>query len=50
MEINYFVVGLVTLAAIALIIFVISRNQKDLKEYKKELINSELKPERHEGE
>lgn len=50
MAINYPIVGLVLLAVILLIIFLIRRNQKDRTAYEKELIDSELKPEKHKEE
>lgn len=47
MEINYLISGLVVLAAILFIIFLIRRNKKDQKDYEQEKINSEIKPEKH---
>ncbi len=47
MEINYPLVGLVLVAVIGLIIFLIRRNRKDKKKYENEMIQSDLKPEKH---
>lgn len=47
MEVNYPIVGLVLIAAIGLIVFLIRRNRKDKKKYEREVIQSEIKPEKH---
>jgi len=48
MEINYPVAGIVLLAMIILVIFLIRRNRKDEKTFEKEMSESEIKPEKHE--
>lgn len=47
MEMNYWIVGIATLAVIWLIIFLIRKNQKDKKDFEKYMNKSELKPEKH---
>ena len=47
MEINYPLAGLVLVAVIGLIVFLIRRNREDKNKYEKEMIESELKPEKH---
>lgn len=47
MEINYTIAGPVLIAVAALIIFLIRRNIKDKKQLEKEIIDSEIKPEKH---
>ena len=49
-NINYFIVGLVVLAAIILIIFLIRRNQKDEKKFETKINQPEMKPEKHHGD
>jgi len=49
MEINYTIAGPVLIAVAALIIFLIRRNNKDKKQLEKEIIDSEIKPEKHDG-
>ena len=48
MDVNYPIAGVVLLAVILLIIYLIRKNQKDRKEFEKQIIDSELKPEKHE--
>jgi len=48
MDINYWWVGLSLLAIVFLIIWIYKRDQKDKKKYEKEIIQSDLKPEKHE--
>ncbi len=48
MAINYPIAGLVLLAVILLIIFLIRKNQKDKKKFEKDFMQSELKPDKHE--
>jgi hypothetical protein len=48
MELNYSIIGFVLLAVIFLVIYIIKRNNKDLREFKSEIIESELKPDKHE--
>lgn len=50
MEINYLITGLVVLAVICLIIFLIRKNRKDKKTFEKEVIESEIKPEQHDAD
>ena len=47
MDINYWWVGL-SLLAIIFLIWIYKRDQKDKKKYEKEIIQSDLKPEKHE--
>ena len=47
MEINYVTVGLVVLAVIALIIWLILRNRKDEKKFEKDMNQPEIKPDQH---
>ena len=47
MEVNYFIVVLVLLAAILFILWFIKRNRKDKKEFEKEINQKELTPEKH---
>jgi Ca2+/Na+ antiporter len=47
MEINYWWVGLFLLLMVILVIWLIKRNRKDEKDWEKEVIQSELKPEDH---
>jgi len=49
MEINYAIVVLVLIAVVALIIFLIRRNNIDRKKMEKEMIDSEIKPEKHDS-
>ena len=44
-QINYPIVIIVVIAVIILLIWIIRRNRKDEKDYEKEIIKSELKPE-----
>ena len=47
MEINYWWVGLSLLAVILLIIWIFKKDQKDKKRYEEDIIQSEIKPEKH---
>lgn len=47
MEINYWWVGLCLLAVILLIIWIYKKDQKDKKKYEQQIIQSEIKPEKH---
>lgn len=47
MEINYPITGLILLAAIVLLIYLIRRNQRDEKKFEKDLNESEIDPEEH---
>lgn len=48
METNYYSVAFVVLIAVLLIVFLIKRNRRDQKNFEKNIINSEMKPEKHE--
>ncbi len=50
MEINYTVTAIVVLLIIALIIFLIRRNKKDERTFKKEVIDSEKRVEKHDDQ
>ncbi|WP_202406072.1 hypothetical protein [Hufsiella ginkgonis] len=50
MNVNYLFVGAVAIAVIALLIFLITRNNKDKKRFEMENNKAELKPEKHTGE
>lgn len=50
MEINYLISGIVVIAVVFLIVFLIRRNKKDQKDFEQEKINSEIKPEKHKEE
>lgn len=50
MEINYTIAAPVLIAVAALIIFLIRRNNKDRKKMEKEMIESEIKPEKHDSD
>ncbi|MNL39880.1 hypothetical protein D3C87_1621900 [compost metagenome] len=50
METNYIVEGIIIVLVIVLVIFLISRNRKDQKKYEKEIIESEIKPGKHDDE
>ena len=47
MEINYSIVGLVLIIAVAIIIILIRRNKKDQKNFEKSVNKSEIQPEEH---
>lgn len=47
MEINYAIAIPVFIAFLALIIFLVRKNNKDKKKMEKEIIDSEIKPEKH---
>jgi hypothetical protein len=47
MEINYWWVGLSLLAIVILIIWIFKKDQKDKRKYKDQIIQSEIKPEKH---
>lgn len=48
MQINYPLVGLVIIALIALVVWIIKTNLKDEKDFEQQIIGSELKPKEHE--
>ncbi|WP_192910144.1 hypothetical protein [Mucilaginibacter ginsenosidivorax] len=47
-NINYFEVSLAVLIAIALVVWLVRRNIKDEKKFEKDMIQSEMKPDREE--
>ena len=47
MEINYLIVAPVFVAILALVFFLIRKNRKDQKEFENEIIQTELKPDKH---
>jgi len=47
MDINYLVTGLVFIAVVALIIYLIRRNSKDRRKLEKDITRAELKPDKH---
>ena len=49
-SINYWWTGLVLLLLVLLVIWLIKRNRKDEKDLEKEIIQSELKPEKHDDD
>jgi preprotein translocase subunit YajC len=49
MEINYTIAVALIIAVAALIIFLIRKNNKDKKKMEKEMIDSEIKPEKHDS-
>lgn len=50
MEIDYIIVGLVVLAAVVFVIWLIRRNMKDKVKFEKDVIKSDLKPEKHDSD
>jgi hypothetical protein len=46
-DINYWWVGLLILGTAILITWLIKRDRKDKKDFKEEIIKSEIKPEEH---
>lgn len=50
MEVNYVLIGLVALAVIILIAWLIRRNNKDKRDLERKINLSDLTPERHEGD
>lgn len=49
MEINYTIAAAVVIAVAALIFFLTRRNEKDRQKMEKEIIDSEIKPEKHDS-
>ena len=47
MEIDYTLVGVILLAFVILIIYLVIRNRKDEKKFEKDMSKSELRPEKH---
>lgn len=47
MEVNYLITVPVLIVVIVLIIYLIRRNRRDQKKFEKEIIESEIKPEKH---
>jgi hypothetical protein len=50
MEINYMIVIPVVLLVLLLIVWLIWRNNKDEKKFKKELIEADTKPKKHDSD
>ncbi|WP_214228054.1 hypothetical protein [Pedobacter sp. B4-66] len=50
MEINYTIAVPVFIAFVVFIIFLIRKNNKDKKKMEKEMIDSEIKPEKHKSD
>ncbi|WP_316791362.1 hypothetical protein [Pedobacter frigoris] len=50
MEIDYALLGLLVLALIIFITWLIRRNIKDKKKFEKDSIQSEIKPEKHDAD
>ena len=46
-EINYWWVAIIVLGAAILITWLIKRDRRDKRDFEKEIIQSELKPEKH---
>ncbi|PWK75902.1 hypothetical protein LX99_03635 [Mucilaginibacter oryzae] len=46
-QINYPLIIIVVIAAVILLVWMIRRNLKDEKDYEKETMQSEIKPEKH---
>ena len=47
---NYWWVGLLAVGVIAVLVWLTKRDQKDKKYYEQEIIQSELKPEKHDDD
>ena len=47
---NYWWVGLIAVAVIAVLVWLTKRDQKDKKYYEQEIIQSELRPEKHDDD
>ena len=50
MDINYWWIAPLAIAVIIMIIWVLKRDQKDKDDFEKEIIESELPPEKHDDE
>jgi hypothetical protein len=50
MEVGYFFAGLVLIAVVVLIVYLIRRNRKDERNFESDLNRSELKPDKHDEE
>lgn len=50
MDINYWWIAPLAIAVVIMIIWVLKRDQKDKDDFEKEIIESELKSEKHDGE
>lgn len=50
MDINYLIIGLVVLAAIVFVIWLVRRNMKDKGKFEEDIIKSDLKPDKHDGD
>ena len=47
MQINYFIVAIVTTLLIALMIWIVKTNREDEKDFERQIIDRELKPREH---
>jgi short subunit fatty acids transporter len=50
METNYFIISLALIVALIVIILLILKNKKDLKEFESKLNNQDIDPEHHKEE
>lgn len=50
MDINYWWIAPLAIAVVIMIIWILKRDQKDKNDFEKEIIESELPPEKHDGE
>ena len=50
MDINYWWIAPLAIAVVIMIIWVLKRDQKDKDDFEKEIIESELPPEKHDDE
>lgn len=50
MKVNIVVIGIIIIAIIGFVYFVLKRNRKDQKEMEKELNQRELSPDKHKGD
>jgi type VI protein secretion system component VasK len=48
-EINYWWIGVLVLGIIILITWLLKRDRKDQRSFEKEIIESEIKPEKHDS-
>ncbi|WP_407426520.1 FeoB-associated Cys-rich membrane protein [Arcticibacter sp.] len=47
MDIHYLTAGLVLIAVLALVVYLIRRNSKDRRKLQKDITRAELKPDKH---
>lgn len=50
MNVNYYVIGGIILVLLILLLLFLKRNQKDEKEFEKDVANNELEPEKHKSD